>query len=146
MNKLGDSIGFQQSKAYETMPTCNTPNTLLAHSFGPLYRTMISRSHALALLSLCDGDEIWSVAYCREQRVPESWIRELADAFESGFDSDRDTIYYAEKPVNHYEGVLAVDLAMKLASVLGVSPTRLLGASRDRDAIVREIRETLEEG
>ena len=118
----------------------------LVHYLAPLSRTMISRSHALALLSLCDGNEIWSVEYCRAQRVPESWIGELADAFESGFDSDIDTIYFAEKPVNHYEGILAVDLAMKLAAVLGVSTTRFLGASRDRDAIVREIRESLEEG
>ena len=107
---------------------------------------MISRSHALSLLSLCDGDEIWSLEYCRQNRVPESWITELADAYESGFDSDRNTIYYADKRLNQYEGVLAVDLALKLAKVLGVSTNRILGASRDREAIVREIREKLEEG
>ncbi|MFN9984867.1 MAG: hypothetical protein ACK52S_04880 [Pirellula sp.] len=107
---------------------------------------MISRSHALVLLSLCDGEEIWSVDYCRKQRVPESWITELTDAYESGFETDRETIYDADKPVNQYEGVLAVDLAIKLAKTLGLPMARILGAARDRCAIVREIREALEEG
>lgn len=107
---------------------------------------MISRSRALALLSLCDGDEIWSVEYCRQHGVPERWITELTDAYESGFDADRDTIYYADKPVNQYEGVLAVDLAMKLAKVLGLPMARIENATLDRTEIVRVIRELLEEG
>jgi len=107
---------------------------------------MISRSRALALLSLCDGDEIWSVEYCRQQGVPEGWITELTDAYESGFDADRDTIYFADKPVNQYEGILAVDLAMKLAKVLGLPMARIEKAACNRSEIVRFIQEMLEEG
>jgi len=42
---------------------------------------MIARDRALALLSECLGDEIWSVEHCRLRRVPDAWIEELADAF-----------------------------------------------------------------
>ena len=44
---------------------------------------MLSRLKARMLLSECRGDEIWSAQLCREQGVPEAWIEELADAFES---------------------------------------------------------------
>lgn len=139
-------MGFNQVKLMRQSESA-TPPTLFWLTLSPRKDcTMISRSQALTLLSLCDGDEIWSIEYCRQKGVPEVWITELTDAYESGFESDRETIYYAEKPVNQYEGVLAVDLAIKLAKVLGVPMTRILSASRDRGAIVREILETLEEG
>jgi hypothetical protein len=139
-------MGFNLVKLMRQSMSATPPAPCSIPSFVVLNPTMISRSHALVLLSLCDGEEIWSVDYCRKQRVPESWITELTDAYESGFETDRETIYDADKPVNQYEGVLAVDLAIKLAKTLGLPMARILGAARDRSAIVREIREALEEG
>jgi len=107
---------------------------------------MIGRAQALRMLDQCDGEEIWSLEFCRSQRVPEPWIRELRDAYESGYQSDRDTIYYQGRPITQFEGVLAVDLAVRLAGVLGISVAPILASKRDRSAIVAAIREAAEEG
>jgi hypothetical protein len=107
---------------------------------------MISRIDALRLLELCDGEEIWSIDYCHRQRVPERWIREMRDAYESGFAHDSQTIFYGGQKVNQFEGVLAVDIALRVATVLGVDTARILERSMGRDAIVRAIKETVEEG
>lgn len=107
---------------------------------------MISRIEALRLLELCDGEEIWSIDYCRRQRVPEGWIREMRDAYESGFSQDSQTIFYGGHKVNQFEGVLAVDIALRVATVLGIDTTRILDRSLGRDAVVRAIKETVEEG
>jgi len=72
------------------------------------------------LLNECNGDEIWSVAYCQQQDVPRAWVEELADCYESGFRFDRDTIYVGARPINQYHGVRDRDLAFKLAEFLGV--------------------------
>ncbi len=107
---------------------------------------MISRSHALNLLSQCDGEEIWSLEFCRIQQVPEAWISELRDAYESGYQNDRQTIYYDGRPVTQFEGVLAVDLAARLGKVLGVDMIRIVDRYHDRSTIVTAIREAVEEG
>ena len=76
---------------------------------------LLNQIKALALLTECRGDEIWSVAYCEEAGVPQPWIEQLSDAFESGFKFDRDTIYVEGEVVNQYYGVSDRDIAFKLA-------------------------------
>ena len=105
----------------------------------------VSRDRALVLLTECTGDDIWSIEHCRARRVPESWIAELSDAFESGFQNDRQTIYVGEKQVNQYHGIRDVDLAIKLAGVLGIDIDRITATAISRQAIVREIKEAMME-
>lgn len=107
---------------------------------------MIPRHHALHLLSLCDGEEIWSREYCRQQRVPESWIDELTDAYESGFQRSQDTIFVGSQRVNQYEGVRAVDLAIRLGEVLGVNIQDIRRRHVHRAELVRAIMDEVEEG
>ncbi len=107
---------------------------------------MISRSQALHLLQLCDSEEIWSLEYCRQQRVPEPWIRDLRNAYESGFADPSQTIFYEGQVVNQFEGILAVDIALRVARVLGVDTKTILTSHPTRERIVRAIREWVEEG
>jgi hypothetical protein len=106
----------------------------------------IPRHRALALLSRCRGDEIWSLQHCREQGVPEAWIDELADAFESGFCSDQQTIYVGATPTNQYHGVRDLDLAFKLGRSLGVRVDQVTASSFGRRAKVEAIKQALFEG
>ena len=69
---------------------------------------------AQLLLLKCTGDEIWSVETCQAAGVPQIWIDELVDCFESGYDTDRNTIYIdddltEEKMVNQYEGSVCAE-------------------------------------
>ena len=97
------------------------------------------------LLSECRGDEIWSPQTCREQGVPASWIEDLADGFESGFKSDRETIYEAGKVTNQYHGVRDLDLAHKLAEFLGVDSARVTELCLSREEEVRALQEAVDE-
>lgn len=105
----------------------------------------MQRIQALTLLSECTGDEIWSVEHCRLRRLPEDWIAELADCFESGFRSDSQTIYVEEQVVNQYQGIRDVDLAMRLGEHLGVDVARLEQRSVSRSHLVQLIAESAEE-
>lgn len=113
---------------------------------------MLARIRALALLSQCNGAEIWPVEYCREQGIPEEWIEELADAFESGYAHDRDTIYYAdspdhaESPITQFHGVSDLELAERLGTLLGIDVARVTATALTRPAKVRAIKEAVEEG
>lgn len=107
---------------------------------------MIARDRALALLTECTGETIWPIDHCRDRRLPEAWISELSDAFESSFDRDRDTIYFDEKPINQFHGIRDVDLAVKLAEVLGVNLARIQSTSPSRTALVSAIKDAVEEG
>jgi len=106
----------------------------------------MNRSHLLNLLSQCTGDEIWSLEYCRRFRIPEAWIEECMDAYESGFDKHSNTIYYRDRVVNQFEGVRDVDIACMIAKQLGVNPQRLIETSYSRTDLVNKIRESIEEG
>ncbi len=97
------------------------------------------------LLLKCTGDEIWNAATCRAEGVPEEWIAELSDNFESGFDSDRNTIYEQEKIVNQYRGVLDLHLAYKLAEYLGIDWRRATANALGRRAEVAAIKAELDE-
>jgi hypothetical protein len=101
---------------------------------------------ALQLLAECTGDDIWSLEHCRTRQVPELWIKELGDCFESGFEDDRQTIYVERQHTNQYEGVRDVDLALKLGEYLGVETHGLAERAFSRADLVRSIQEAAEEG
>ena len=106
---------------------------------------MISRLKAHQLLAKCRGDEIWSVETCQFEGVPDEWIEQLADATESGFDTDRDTLYVEEKVVNQYHGVQDLKLAFKIGEFLGVDTSEILYQAFGRIAQVQAIKEAVEE-
>lgn len=105
----------------------------------------INRLKALVLLTECNGDDIWSVEHCQLRGVPESWVSELADCFESGFSSDTQTIYVGNTATNQYMGVRDVDLAKRIGIALGVDVDRLCDLYPSRADLVRAIKEAIEE-
>ncbi len=109
-------------------------------------RCQVNRSQALKLLTECTGDDIWSVEYCRKRQIPEDWIGELQDAYESGFESKDQTIYYRNEVVNQFEGIRDVDLACKIGHLLKVNVSRIVEQQNSRVGVVREIREAIEDG
>ncbi|GAB5403313.1 MAG: hypothetical protein Aurels2KO_15440 [Aureliella sp.] len=104
------------------------------------------RIDALVLLSECTGDDIWSVEHCRLRRVPEAWIEEMVDGFESGFDTDLNTIYVGDRLVNQYEGIHDIDLAVRIGEQLGVEVRSLVARASSRRELVRLIQDAIEEG
>ena len=97
------------------------------------------------LLLKCTGDEIWEEETCRNAGVPESWIEELSDSFESGFNTDKNTIYVEGQMVNQYHGVLDLHLAYKLAEFLGIDWKRATATALGRRAEVEAIKQELDE-
>jgi hypothetical protein len=97
-------------------------------------------------LEECTGDDLWSIEHCRLRRIPEPWIAELADAFESGFDNDSHTIYVENRPTNQYAGVRDVDLAIRIAKTLGMNVESLMDQSFSRRAVVEAIKRAVMEG
>ncbi|OYP36416.1 hypothetical protein [Rhodopirellula sp. MGV] len=106
---------------------------------------MPARHHLLALLAECTGDEIWSVDHCRQRRVPESWIAEMADALESGYQTDSETIYTDDGMVNQYHGVRDVDLAMRIAKELKLPINESHLGVYSRARLVQTIKNAIEE-
>lgn len=100
---------------------------------------------ALMLLQECTGVDIWPVDHCRSRGIPEAWIEELADAFESGFDRDVETIYFQDRPVNQFHGILDFDLAIRLGQQLGLDVARVTAHTRSPRDTVRAIQEAAEE-
>ena len=105
----------------------------------------MDRLHALNLLAECTGDTIWPVDQARVRKVPEAWIEELAEAFESSFDRDRDTIYVEERPANQFHGIRDIDLAVRLAEFLGVQTETLIATSLSRRHLYERLVEAVEE-
>jgi len=101
------------------------------------------RHRALAILEACRGDEIWSLEHCQERGVPEVWVEELADTFESGFRSDSQTIYWKGNVTNQFHGVHDVKLAIRVAESMGLDVDRVTAAALGRMAIVRAIKEAV---
>jgi hypothetical protein len=104
---------------------------------------VLNRLKALTLLSECTGDDIWSVEHCRLRGIPEAWIDELSDCYESGFRSHSQTIFYENRLVNQYHGIRDVDLAIKLGEHLGVDVQELLAHAASRARLVSAIREAI---
>jgi hypothetical protein len=107
---------------------------------------MLDRLKAMMLLSECSGRDIWPVELCREKGVPESWIEELADCYESGYQSPLQTIYVGERPTNQFYGVHDLHLAYKLGEFLGVATEQVTAGALGRIAEVRAIQQAVEEG
>ena len=107
---------------------------------------ILNRSQALMWLSECTGDDIWSIAYCRQRQIPQAWVDELRAAYESGCTSDRQTIYYRNERINQFEGVRDVDLACKIGQYLKLDVSRIVERQISRSAVVLAIREAIEEG
>jgi hypothetical protein len=106
---------------------------------------MLTSLTAQVLLAECTGDDIWPVDLCTAKGVPEAWVNELADTFESGFRSDDQTIYFDGRVVGQFRGVRDVDLAVKLAEFLGVESTRYLSLGLPRAVLVQSLKEAVEE-
>jgi len=106
----------------------------------------LNQSQALMWLSECTGEDIWSIEYCRKRQIPQLWIDELRDAYESGFESDNQTIYYRNEVISQFEGIRDVDLACKIGQYLKLNVARILERQISRSAVVRAIREAIEEG
>ena len=106
---------------------------------------MLSRVKARMLLSECRGDEIWSPQTCRRKGVPVEWIDELADTYESGFKTDRDTIYEDGQLTNQYHGVWDRNLAIRIAEFLGVNAEAVIAYALGREAEVLALQEAVDE-
>jgi hypothetical protein len=100
---------------------------------------------ARILLDECTGRDIWSLEHCQRRGVPQVWIDELQDCFESGFRSDRQTIYHKKRIVNQYQGIRDVDLAYKLAEYLGVDVQATIALAPTPEAEVRALKEAADE-
>ena len=97
------------------------------------------------LLLKCHGDEIWDEQTCRREGIPEAWIDELAENFESGYNTHKNTIYVDGQMVNQYRGVLDLHLAYKLAEFLGIDWLRATASALGRRAEVDAIKDELDE-
>jgi len=101
---------------------------------------------AQMLLLKCTGDEIWSEATCLSAGVPQAWIEELCENYESGFDSDTNRIYGEDgKLTNQYRGVSDLLLARKLAEFIGLDWANASAMAFDRCGEVTAIKELLDE-
>ena len=107
---------------------------------------MIPRHRLLSLLAECTGDDIWSVQHCRARRIPETWIEQLSDAYESGFDRKSQTIYTDEGVTNQYHGVRDVDLAIRLADSMGIRVDANAIARLGRARLVQAIKDAVMNG
>lgn len=103
----------------------------------------LRRDRALAILDECRGDEIWSIDHCRERGVPDAWIEELADTFESGFRDDSQTIYWKGQVTNQYRGIHDLRLAVQVARSMGIDVDRVTAMVLGRRATVRAIKEAV---
>ncbi len=106
--------------------------------------------NAQLLLLKCNGDEIWPEHVCVAAGVPQAWIEELIDQYESGFDTDRNTIYVADggagqKMTNQFRGVSDLLLAYKIAEQLGIDWRRETAHLMDRTSKVNALKEALDE-
>lgn len=86
---------------------------------------MFDRYSAELLLTRCRGDEVWSLEHARGMGVPESWIGELSDCYESGFDSNQNTLYTDSGLANQYHGVADLEVAYRAAEYLGIDTERI---------------------
>lgn len=106
----------------------------------------LPRHRALAILDECTGDHIWSPEHCRMRGVPLEWLRRLCDTYESGFNTDTQTIYTDHGATNQYHGLRDVDLAVQVGRVLGVDVDRILTRYPSRVSIVAAIKQAVSDG
>lgn len=97
------------------------------------------------LLLKCTGDDIWDVETCHREGVPETWIRQLLDCHESGFDQEINKIYFEGQLVNQFHGVHDLKLACKLADYLGMDWKSIAAYTPSRSGLVRALIAELDE-
>ena len=100
---------------------------------------------AQMLLLKCRGDEIWPEDVCLASGVPQNWIDELVEQYESGFDTDQNTIYKDGRTLNQFRGVSDLLLAYKLADYIGIDWHRESNHIISRTGKVAAIKEALDE-
>ena len=100
---------------------------------------------AATLLLKCRGDEIWSREVCEQEGVPEAWIEELFDCFESGFRFRGQTLFTDTGITNQFAGCRDLDLAFKLAEYLGVDTIKVRQMAVSPKKIVQLLQEELDE-
>lgn len=105
----------------------------------------MNRHKLLHWLAECTGDDIWSMEHCRLRGVPEEWLTQLRDVYESGFQSHSQKIFFGEKLINQFEGVRDVDLACRIAAALGLNIAKIVSESFSRSDCVTKIKESLED-
>lgn len=106
---------------------------------------------ALSLLDECTGDDLWSVEHCQSRGVPQDWIDDLADAFETSYRISSQTIYVSDEQtgrriVNQYYGVRDFDLAKRIGLELGLDIDQIESVALSRQSTVRMIKETVMDG
>lgn len=105
----------------------------------------MDKIRAELLLHKCRGDEIWSLEVCQSEGIPQLWIEELQNCFESGFDSDRNVIYEEGKLVNQFHGLSDLMIAYRLAEYLGINTERVRQTTVGRLAQVEALKAELDE-
>ena len=105
----------------------------------------MNRIKAEMLLLKCRGDEIWSLEVCRAEGIPDAWIEELQDCFESGFDSDLNTIYRNNKVINQFHGLPDLLIAYRLAEHLGINTQTIRNTVAGRQQQVQSLISELDE-
>ncbi len=100
---------------------------------------------AQMLLLKCQGDEIWPREVCLAAGVPPIWIDELVEQYESGFDTDQNTIYKDGRVINQFQGVSDLLLAYKLADYIGIDWQNVTRHIVCRSAKVTALKEALDE-
>lgn len=100
---------------------------------------------AQMLLLKCRGNEVWDATACKAAGIPDVWIEELTDRYESGFDSDRNSLYVDGRLVNQFEGVSDLMLAIKLAEYIGIDWENATKFAISRTAKVEAIQAELDE-
>ena len=100
---------------------------------------------AQMLLLKCHGDEIWPEDVCLAAGIPQVWIDELVEQYESGFDTHRNTIYVDGKVTNQFRGVSDLLLAYKLADYIGIDWQAETGHVLSRVDKVNALKEAIDE-
>ncbi len=106
---------------------------------------MIDRLKARMLLSECTGRHLWPVEHCRKAGVPQDWIEQLQDCYESGFRTDLERLYTDAGRVNQFHGVWDLQLARRLGEFLGVNIPYVTQTTFSAIAEVRAIQEAADE-
>lgn len=106
---------------------------------------------ALSLLDECTGDDLWSVEHCQSRGVPQSWVDDLADAYETSYRISSQTIYVSDEQagrriVNQYYGVRDIDLAKRIGFELGLDIEQIEAVALSRQSTVLMIKEAVMDG
>ena len=111
----------------------------------PRFTAIMNAISAQMILLKCQGDELWPEDVCLAAGIPQAWIDELVEQYESGFDIDQNTIYKDGRMINQFQGVSDLLLAYKLADYIGIDWQRETGHIVSRTGKVAALKEALDE-